>query len=116
MKRILLSLLLSSCAATPAPPPLIPPVAIEMPILMPVDPAPVASVVRAYRAAERKEVPRVTADGVTADYVRRVHIADLAARHALAALERQDGRATPEGLARARTAVSDLAAALNATP
>jgi hypothetical protein len=111
---IILAGTLCGCAAAPLPQPPPPtPVVITPPD---VSTAPVASVVQAYRAVERKEVPKITADNVTADYVRGIHAADIKARHALAALERLDGKATPKALAAARSAVSALAAALDSEP
>jgi hypothetical protein len=77
-----------------------------------VQPAHVASVVKAYRAIERQEVPAVIAEDVTPDYIHRIHIADLAARRALWALERSDRRPTLADLMRARDAVNHLALVL----
>lgn len=113
---ILAGAALCGCAAAPIPEP--PP---PLPVVIAIAPPPpvsqpVASVVKAYRAVEKQEVPKITAENVTAEYVRRVHSADIAARHALAALERQDGKATPASLSTARAAVSELAAALDASP
>jgi hypothetical protein len=69
-------------------------------------------VLKAYRAIEKRELPAVTAQDVTADYVHRVQVADRAARHALSVLERADRRPTLADLTRARDAVNRLEAAL----
>jgi hypothetical protein len=107
---------LCSCAAAPLPAPPPEQMAAAVTPLPPVDHVPVAQVVKAYRAIESQEVPRITADGVTVDYIKRIHVADLAARVAVGALERQGGHPTHQAIARALAAVSALSAALNATP
>jgi hypothetical protein len=81
-----------------------------------VKPAHVASVVEAYRTIERQEVPAVTAQDVTPEYIHRIHLADLAARQALLALERADRRPTLADLVRARDAVTHLASVLEEAP
>jgi hypothetical protein len=108
---IILAGTLSGCAAAPLPePPIPPPIVIASAPSVPT--APVASVVQAYRAAESKEVPQITADNVTADAIRRIHDADIAARHALTRLGNQGKHPTPAALAAARGAVKALEDAL----
>jgi hypothetical protein len=122
MKPPLLILLIGlfGCVSQPIPEP---PVAAPAPTPMPVAvsppevrPAHVASVVKAYRAIEQQEVPAVTAQDVTPDHIHRIHVADLAARHALWALERSDHRPTLAELDRARDAVRRLALILQEPP
>jgi hypothetical protein len=121
MKPSVLTILLiglCGCVAHPVPEPAVvalapAPVAARPPE---VQPAHVASVVKAYRAIERQEVPAVTSQDVTVDHIHRIHIADLAARRALWALERTDRRPTLADLARARDAVNHLALILQEPP
>jgi hypothetical protein len=110
----------ASCATAPPPPhPAPAPVvaaAVATPPAPPQVPPPVVILRRQYRRAEKKEVPAVTSPSVTAEYVRDVHAADLAARRALVALERQGRHPTQQALATARKAVRDLATTLEKAP
>jgi hypothetical protein len=108
--------LLGCTLAPPAPPPLIdtpPPVIVEAPAK---PDAPVASVLRAYKAAERQEIPAITAANVTADFIRRLHRADRDARGALRRLVQQGSHVTPPVLHHARDRVRALAAVLDDPP
>jgi len=113
---MVLSIALCACVSQPIPEPparsLVPAAVVVVDRPPEVQPAHVASVVKAYRAIERKEVPAVIAQDVTPDQIQRIHFADLAARRALWALERSDRRPTVTDLIHARDAVSHLAQVL----
>lgn len=111
-------LVLSACngAAPPPPPEPVACVPAPAPPVAPLPPKPVASVAKAYAATAQKETQAVTSPAATPEYVRDVHDADKAARHALAALEREGHAPTPSALDRARNAVRALGDALKNIP
>jgi iron-sulfur cluster repair protein YtfE (RIC family) len=89
-----------------------------MPVTAPTKPtsAQIAEVTHEYHAVANKELPAVLAPDATADYVARVHAADIEARKALAKLEHQGKQLTVETLAVARAAVRRLVAILEERP
>jgi hypothetical protein len=116
MKRILLACILiaSGCsppqAASPPPPEPEPPPPIAEPAPPPVHPATkqIASITHEYHAAAAKELPKALAPDVPADYVSRIHDADIRAREALSAIEKMGKKATAQMLDEARAAVRSL--------
>jgi hypothetical protein len=103
--------------ALPEPPAVVPPPP-PSPVAPPALAQPIAKVAQQYHAAASKEGPAITAAGATADFVRRVHEADLAAQRALRALRTRSrhGRPDPVALTAARAAVAHLAAVLDSGP
>lgn len=122
MNQLALSVFLAcaSCAASRAPQPVltVPVVIIEPPpsppTLFPAISKPVETVTEEYRNAAQKEVAAVTLPDVTADYVRRVHQADIAARKAVTSLEQQGEHPTAQALRHAKIAVQRLMDVLQA--
>jgi hypothetical protein len=106
-----LMLATTACAA-PEATPLPPPEVTQAPEPQPLS-DPVATVTKRYQQTAQKETSAVMDPAVTPAYVRAVREADLVARQALDALERQP---TPTGLLRARAAVAKLEKVLDATP
>lgn len=126
MKRIawMLVLIIAGCGAARLPivaPPLPPPVAVAPPVEVVPKPnpdalaPPIKTVAQQYQQAAQKEVAAVTAPDVTPEYIKQVQTADRIARRALSALE-TDRSPTVAALNRARDAVRDLAAVLDAAP
>lgn len=123
MNQLALSVFLAcaSCAAARAPQPVLTPTIVIVeppptpsPVMPPAIPKPVTTVTEEYRYAAQKEVAAVTLPDVTADYVRLVHRADIAARKAVTALERQGAHPTADVLMRAKAAVQQLMDVLQA--
>ena len=121
MTRILICLLLMSCAAPAAVPPP-EPVAVAEPVV-PDAPAPVpvgvphaaaVAVTHDYSVARRKELDAVIAPQATPASIKRLHEADVAALAAVQVLEKQGAHPTADALRAARGAVGELQRALDA--
>jgi hypothetical protein len=116
VRRLLLAciLIIDGCspprAAPPPEPAPEPPPQIAVPAPEPVHPATrqIASITHEYHAAAARELPKALAPDVPADYVARIHEADIRAREALSAVEKVGKKATAQMLDDARAAVRSL--------
>lgn len=105
---------LVACSTGPDQPPLPEPPAPAAPAVV-VAPSPLHAVTQEFQAATQQEPHAVTAPGATAEYVDRVHAADVDVRQRLADLRRKLNP-SPAAIEAARQAIRVLTALLRGDP